>query len=230
MSPTESAYALLFASGLLGGFGHCTAMCGPIAAALSLCLHGDRRIAPHLLYNLGRIATYSLIGGAAGMAGSFLGIATGLGPVQKWVAIGTGLLVVLMGLAVGGWLPRLPSLAGTNGPSGRLLRLARFVRESGGHGVFFPLGLVLGFLPCGLVYAALLAAARAGMETQDPAGGFLRGFLAMALFGIGTVPSLLLVGKAVNLLGARMRRGLYRASSALVVVAGLVYIARAFRG
>ncbi len=230
MSPTESVYPLLFASGLLGGFGHCTVMCGPVATAFSLSLREKPPFGPHLLYNLGRITTYSLIGGASGTAGSLLGIAAGLGPFQKCVAIGTGLSVVIMGLALGGWLPRLRLLPGINGTPGLLDRLARLARGSGGPGVFFPLGLILGLLPCGLVYAALLAAARAGMDAGNPAGGFLRGFLAMALFGIGTIPALLLVGKAASLLGARMKRSLYRASAALVVLAGVVFIARAIRG
>ena len=229
MSPTEPVYPLLFASGLLGGFGHCAAMCGPVAAAFSLCVGEKRPFEPHLLYNLGRITTYSVIGGASGLAGSFLGVAARLAPFQKAVALGTGLLVVLMGLALGDWLPRFPFFSGKDGSSGLLKRLARLARESRGPGVFFPLGLILGFLPCGLVYAALLTAARAGMDAASPAVGFLQGFAAMALFGIGTIPSLLLVGKAASLLGPRMRRSLLRASAALVVLAGVVYIARALR-
>lgn len=230
MSPTESVYPLLFVSGLLGGFGHCTGMCGPVVGAFSLCLGERRQLPPHLLYHLGRVTTYSLIGGAAGLAGSFLGLAAGIGRFQNAVAIGAGLLVVLAGLALGGWLPRLRLPSGADDPPGLMGRIARFARESGGPGVFYPLGLILGFLPCGLVYAALLTAARAGMEADGPASGFLRGFLAMALFGAGTIPSLLLVGKAIGFLGLRMRKNLYRASAAMVVFAGAVFLVRAFRG
>jgi sulfite exporter TauE/SafE len=230
MSPTDSVYPLLFASGLLGGFGHCAGMCGPVVATLSLCLGDNRQFRPHLLYNLGRITTYSLAGGAAGLAGSFLGIASSLGPFQKAVALGAGLLVVLLGLALGGWLPRAGPFAGTGDPPRLLHRLARVAQESGGPGVFYPLGLILGFLPCGLVYAALMAAARAGMDAGSPAGGFLRGFLAMALFGAGTIPSLLIVGKAVGFIGVRMRKSLYRASAAMVVLAGVIFLARALTG
>jgi sulfite exporter TauE/SafE len=230
MLPTESVYPLLFASGLLGGFGHCAGMCGPVVAAFSLSLGERRQFRPHLLYNLGRATTYSLIGGAAGLAGSFLGVAASLAPFQKAVTLGTGLLVALLGLALGGWLPRFRPFSGTDDPPVLLRRLARFAREAGGDGVFYPLGLILGFLPCGLVYAALLAAARTGMDAGSPSGGFLRGFLAMALFGAGTTPSLLLVGKAVGFLGPRMRTGFYRASAAMVVLAGAVFVARALLG
>jgi sulfite exporter TauE/SafE len=230
MSPTEPVYPLLFASGLLGGFGHCSGMCGPIAATLSLCLAGKRQFGPHLLYNLGRITTYSLVGGVAGLAGSFLGIASSIGPIQRAVALGAGLLVVLIGLALGGWLPRSGPVAGAGDTPRILRRLACAVQEAGGTGAFYPLGLILGLLPCGIVYAALMAAARAGMDAGSPAGGFLRGFLAMALFGAGTIPSMLVVGKAVGFLGARMRKGLYRASAAMVVLAGVIFLVRALTG
>lgn len=227
MSPTESVYPLLFASGLLGGLGHCTGMCGPVVATFSLCLGEKSRSRPHLLYNLGRVTTYSLVGGAAGLAGSFLGVAASLAPFQKAVTLGAGLLVAFLGLSLGGWLPRFRHFSGTGDPPALLHRLARFSREAGGDGVFYPVGLILGFLPCGLVYAALLAAARAGMDAGSPSGGFLRGFLAMALFGAGTMPSLLLVGKAAGFLGPRMRKGFYRASAAMVVLAGAIFVARA---
>jgi sulfite exporter TauE/SafE len=52
----------------------------------------------------------------------------------------------------------------------------------------------------------------------------------MALFGAGTIPPLLLVGKAIGFLGLRMRKNLYRASAAMVVIAGAVFLARALRG
>jgi sulfite exporter TauE/SafE len=232
MQPTESIHLILFTSGLLGGFGHCSGMCGPVAVTFSLCLGERRQLLPHLLYSLGRVTTYSLIGGAAGLAGSFLGIASSLAPFQKAVATAAGLLVVAAGLHMGGWLPwaRPFPLADGGNPAGILHRAARFARDSGGEGVFFPLGLILGFLPCGLVYAALLAAARVGMEAQSHAGGFLGGFLAMAAFGAGTVPALLLVGKAAGFLGGRMRKNLYRAASVMVILAGAVFVARALTG
>lgn len=227
MPPTDSVFPLLFASGLLGGFGHCAGMCGPVVATFSLCMGEESRFRPHLMYNLGRVTTYSLVGGAAGLAGSFLGVAASLAPYQKAVALGAGTIVVFMGLALGGWLPRLGPVSGIGDPPVLLRRLARFARETGGDGVFYPLGLILGFLPCGLVYAAILAAARAGMDAGSPSGGFLRGLLAMALFGAGTMPSLLLVGKAAGFIGPRMRKGFYRASAAMVVVAGAFFVARA---
>ena len=229
MLRTESTFLLLFASGLLGGFGHCVAMCGPIAASFSF-LPGKRpALLPHLLYNLGRITTYSLIGGAAGLAGSVLGIASAFAPLQKAVAAGTGILIVLTGLWVGGWLPLPAKIAEGSGPPAIFSGAVRRVTEIRDSGAFFPLGMLLGLLPCGLVYAALLTSAREGMEAGSPAVGFLKGFLAMALFGAGTIPSLLALGTAVGFVGPRMKKGLYRASAALLVVAGALFVIRALR-
>ena len=76
MWPTESALGLVFATGLLGGLGHCIGMCGPLAASFALTLKGERPLAPLLLYNLGRVTTYALVGGAVGVAGSLAGVAS----------------------------------------------------------------------------------------------------------------------------------------------------------
>ncbi len=216
---TESTYPLLFASGLAGGIGHCVGMCGPLVAAFSFNRAESGGIRPHLLYHLGRITTYSMAGGVAGFTGSFLDVAAVVAPYQRVVLTATGVMIALAGLVLGGWLPGR-SAAARPGRPGFLDNAVRLLAGEGTAAAHFPLGLVLGFLPCGLVYAALLAAAREGMEAADHAGGFLRGFLVMALFGAGTVPALLVVGKAAGLLSARTRTGLSRLSAALVTAAG----------
>ncbi len=104
--------------------------------------------------------------------------------------------------------------------------MCRLLAGEGSAPAHFPLGLALGFLPCGLVYAALLAAAREGMEAGDHGEGFVRGFAVMALFGAGTVPALLAVGKAAGALSSRARAGLTRLSAALVAAAGTVLAVR----
>ena len=217
---TESTYPLLFASGLFGGIGHCVGMCGPLVAALSFNRAGDGGIRPHLLYHLGRVTTYSMVGGVAGFTGSFLDVAAVIAPYQRAVLTAAGILIALAGIVLGGWLPGGSAAVRPGGP-GPVARACRFLAGEGTAGAHFPLGLVLGFLPCGLVYAALLAAAREGMEAGDHGGGFLRGFLVMALFGAGTVPALLVVGKAAGALSVRTRTGLSRLSAAFVAVAGV---------
>ncbi|GAB4362632.1 MAG: sulfite exporter TauE/SafE family protein [Deltaproteobacteria bacterium] len=230
MTAAESPFLLLFLSGLAGGFGHCLGMCGPVVAAVSLSRPDPRSLRPHLLYHLGRILTYSLLGGAAAAAGSLAVVSVPIRPIQKGILAATGVAIILTGLSLsglfggrfrgddGGDLPR---------PFSRLLRM---VTESRGPGAFLPLGLLLGLIPCGLVYTALLTAAGIGMGSTPPAAAFLRGFSAMALFGLGTAPSLLLLGKAVGILGARRRLLLYRAAAALMVLAGILFVAKGLSG
>ncbi len=225
MWPTESTYPLLFVSGVLGGIGHCVGMCGPVVAAFSFNRAEGGSIRPHLMYHLGRVTTYSMVGGVAGFTGSFLDVAAVIAPYQRAVLTATGVLIALAGLVLGGWLPGGAAAARVGG-GGLIPKACRLLAGEGTAGAHFPLGLVLGFLPCGLVYAALLAAAREGMEAGDHGTGFLRGFLVMALFGAGTVPALLAVGKAAGAVSARTRAGLSRLSAALVAVAGIVLAVR----
>jgi sulfite exporter TauE/SafE len=88
--------------------------------------------------------------------------------------------------------------------------------------------MATGLLPCGLVYTALLSAARSGMEGDSPADGFVRGCLAMAAFGAGTFPALFLFGKVVAAAGPRLRGAMAKVAAALLVAAGVMYSARAF--
>ena len=227
---TDSVYLLLFGSGVLGGAGHCVGMCGPLVGGFALSLPDRRATAPHLLFNLGRMTTYAVAGGLLGLSGSFVRLAGLLAPYQKALMLAAGLLIVWMGLSVGGWLPGRRRVEGSGPLPGAFSRVLRRAAEAGGAGAAFPLGMATGLLPCGLVYTALLSAARAGMEGASRADGFLRGFLAMAAFGAGTVPALLLFGKTVGMAGARLRGRLEKLSAALLVAAGLVFAARSLLG
>lgn len=223
---TESTYLLVFTAGALGSFGHCVGMCGPLVAAFSLPLEKGRLLHANLLYHLGRVTTYGIIGGTTGITGSFVGVVPHIESFQKTVMTATGLLIGLTGLVLGGWVPalRLPDKeAGRYRIVGRVVRL---VSEGGNPGGFFPLGLLLGFLPCGLVYGALLSSARIGMEAGSHAEGFLAGSLMMVLFGAGTVPGLLIVAKTAGVLGTRLRARLYRAAAVVMIVVGVVFAVR----
>lgn len=224
---TESTYPLLFASGLVGGIGHCAGMCGPVVAAFAFNRAGDGTIRPQLLYHLGRVTTYSIVGGVAGFTGSFLDVSAAIAPYQRAVLAATGILIALAGLSLGGWLSRDPT-PGRPRAAGVFAKACRVLAGDGAPRAHFPLGLILGFLPCGLVYAALLAAAREGMESGGRGGGFLRGFLVMALFGAGTVPALIVVGKAAGALSVRARARYSRLAGALVAAAGMLLAVRGF--
>lgn len=212
MSPD---YSLAFFSGLVGGFGHCIGMCGPIVAAYTLGGQGEMRITPHLLYNAGRIITYTFIGALMGLGGSFVNTAGRLAGFQNGVAILAGLFMIVMGLGIAGLVP-LGKKASFG--QGLFTRLAGPVLEGGSELRFFPLGLLLGFLPCGLSWSIFAGAAATG--------DMVRGFLFTLSFGIATVPALLLFGIVVGWLSGRVRKLLYRLSGAVIVVMGVIFTLR----
>jgi hypothetical protein len=106
--------------------------------------------------------------------------------------------------------------------SARLVGLVRGLLEGGGPGRLYPVGLALGFLPCGASWTLFLAAAGTG----SMAGGLLLGLA----FGLGTVPALLAVGAAAAVIGARLRGALYRAGGVLVALLGLLFLLRGLSG
>jgi sulfite exporter TauE/SafE len=199
--------ASLAITGLVGGLTHCTAMCGPFVlsqvSARMEAVPAARMREWHRLtgaalvpYHLGRTTTYMALGAAGAALAGRLGDLAGL----RWLS--AALLAVAALLFVGYAIPRL-KLALPGGAaaetwwSGRVGRLARplFSAPVGGKG--YLLGLLLGFIPCGLLYAALAAAAATG----DP----LAGALGMAAFALGTLPNLLAVGLAGHVAGLRWR-------------------------
>ena len=229
MSSTDSLYLVFLVTGFTVGFGHCVGMCGPIVVSLSLNLKGRNVLIPHLLYNAGRVITYAILGGFAGTLGSFTILTSSILSLQKGVLIFAGILVLLMGLAMGGWIS-FGRIFG-DGDSSSSLFSKSFHRLSAARSpmVYLPLGLLLGLLPCGPVYTALIASARAGMAAQNAVQGFLSGMGLMLAFGIGTVPSLLLVGKLAGLGWIKSRHLFYKASSALMVLVGIYFIIQGIR-
>jgi len=207
------------ASGLLVGFGHCAAMCGPLVGSLALAaapLGARRSLAGQLAYHAGRLTTYALLGGVLGASGAAVNLAGRLAGLQDAVAIGAGVLLVLVGLSAAGLSTRLRLLEARL--SGRLSRLVRALLEGGGPGRLYPVGLALGLLPCGASWTAFLAAAGAGSLP----GGLL---LALA-FGAGTLPALTLVGAAATAAGVRLRGALFRLGGVLVMLLGVAFLLR----
>jgi len=224
MFSNESPYLLIFISGFLGGFGHCMGMCGPIVAAYALNPVKTNYL-PQLLYNLGRITTYSIIGGIMGLTGSFVGVIAPVENFQNILMGGIGICMIAMGLVVGGWLP-LPSITNKIGCTTTVGRMVKFVSETGSAGAFFPMGMILGFIPCGLSYTAFIAAAGAGVHAGSQAEGFIIGMSMLFLFGLGTLPALLLLGSLISVLGPQLRLKLYRASAFTMIVAGTLFLYR----
>jgi len=206
-------------AGLLGGFGHCSGMCGPLVAGMSLAVSNEEPrhgLASLAFYNLGRILTYSLLGGLMGLVGSFLNVAGQLVHLQNLALYASGAFMILMGLDIAGISTLLPFLEKR---AGAVTRLASRLGRPRSPLAFLPLGLALGLLPCGLSYTIMMAAA--GTTSAS------KGALTLLVFGLGTLPAMTTVGAVALLFGGRMRGWLYRAGGVLVALSGIYFI---FRG
>jgi hypothetical protein len=200
-------------------------MCGGIVAALAFSLPAERRgwvraALPYLLaYNAGRITSYALAGAAfGGLGAGALAALGGLKLAEAALSAIAGLFMVALGLYLAGWWRGLLRLEAAGGhlwrriqPLGRGLLPVRRVRHA------WALGLLWGWLPCGLVYSVLVWALAAG----SAAGGAL----LMTSFGIGTLPTLLALGTVASRVTAVLHRPAVRATAGLLVMAfGLVQL------
>jgi len=222
----ESAWIVMFLTGLAGGFGHCIGMCGPVVAAYSL---GEEKLRylHHVLYNLGRITTYVCMGAVVGLTGSFLVLTASIEKIQTVILVMAGVSVVVMGVAIGGWIPVRKSGRGDTWLASAIRRTMELFKGPRTAGTYYPMGIVLGFLPCGLTYTALLAAARAAMEADNHLAGMLLGASMLLFFGLGTAPALLFVGRVVNVLGVRFRDRLYKIASVIMILTGIYFVLNA---
>ncbi len=202
-----------FMIGFMGG-AHCLGMCGPIAFALPVRSTDRRvRLLKYLLYNAGRVATYSALGLLTGLAGQGLAMAG----LQQTVSIVAGLLIIVSVILVQdvfGWM----SGSMLNGIQKTVREAFRFYFRKSGWSPLFILGLLNGLLPCGMVYMALVASLAAG----DLLGG--AGF--MALFGLGTVPLMLAVSLMGTMLSAETRSLFHKAMPYVACVVAVLLIVR----
>ncbi|MCP5036119.1 MAG: sulfite exporter TauE/SafE family protein [Rhodobacteraceae bacterium] len=215
----EFSFLTAFIIGLFG-LTHCVSMCGGIVGTLDAGLGPDatssgRRIAYHLTYNGGRGLSYMIAGLLAGFLGS-LAATSSFGnaiPVGHLIA---GLMMIALGLYLAGLWRAITVLEGLGQHVWK--RIEPFGRQ------FFPvntapqafgLGLVWGWLPCGLVYSALTLA----MASASP----LQGAWIMAGFGLGTLPALMLAGAFAGALNQWVRRPLIRQTTGLIIVLFGIY-------
>jgi len=229
MSSTDSIYLVFLAAGFSVGFGHCIGMCGPIVASLSLGLKDRNRIAPHLLYNLGRTATYTALGAVMGISGSFTGLAARMAGFQKGVMLLAGVLIIVMGVAMTGFLSTHRLFSAEFFPTKLAARGFQKLSRSSSLPGYFLLGLLLGFLPCGPVYTALISSARSGMETGSPWTGALSGASIMLSFGLGTIPALLVVAKLTDLKWLKKRAVMYRIGGFMMIGAGIYFLVKGIK-
>ena len=220
-----------FLVGLAGGV-HCAAMCGGLVAAFNLPVAAaglpalpvrrgrSRGFLRQLGYSGGRITSYSLAGAIAGVAGS-LGLLYGRALTARIVLlVAANAMVVLLGLYLAGAGDTVAFLEKGGAAIWRLIaRAGARLSPAGTPLRAFAVGLVWGWIPCGLVYGVLATAVAAGS-----AG---RGAAVMAAFGLGTLPNLLVAGLAAEKLRRFTRRPRVRlAAGALVVLLGLAGFAR----
>lgn len=206
----ELSLTAAFLVGLLGG-GHCVGMCGGIVGAVTMTLPGSKPKWPFLLsYNLGRIGSYTLAGVVAGGIGASSFFLEQVLPIEKVLYALASLMLVLLGLYLAGiWrvLTRLEAVGGKLWqhiqPYSRRLLPVRTIAQS------LLLGMLWGWLPCGLVYSVLVAA----IATANP----LQGGLLMLAFGLGTLPTLLAMGMAAVRLKSLLQNPWFRRLSGLAI-------------
>ena len=216
----EFTLTAAFLAGLTGG-AHCAAMCGPLIGIA--CGPRVRWLRQALAYNAGRIASYCAAGaltGAMGAAG--LVLRGGPGTQQIMLAIMSAALILLAGYVAG-----ITALVRGIEAAGSVLwrriePCSRRFLPADTPARAFGLGLVWGWLPCGMVYVALIAA----LATADP----LHGALLMAAFGLGTLPNVLAIsawlGYATRLVKGRLARLIAAGAIAAVGVAGIARAAQ----
>ena len=195
--------AAMLGAGLASGV-HCVGMCGGIVAAFDtrVANFDAKKVVPirekaawrtRLAFNLGRLSSYAAAGAAAGTLGA-AAYASGVLPAQETLQVAANAMLVLVGLYLAGAGRLLARFEALGMPLWRRLQpLASRLLPARNPAQAYAAGLVWGWLPCGMVYAALAAATFSG--------GAARGALAMAAFGLGTLPFLL----AAGWLAARLR-------------------------
>jgi hypothetical protein len=219
ISDFTTSYGLLvslFLAGLIGGFTHCAGMCGPFVLAQTQNDFNLKRLRGILLlpYHLGRMMTYI---GLAILFSSLINLAFLFSDARALV---TALLLMLAGLLflvsafpafgkIFPWVVQLP----TKSPFGFISNLSGRLVASPGIFQKFILGILLGFMPCGLVISALMAAATA---TSPLKAGF-----AMAVFALGTMPALILVGLGGNIFKYKYPRLSLRFSQGAMTLSAL---------
>ena len=203
-----------FLFGLLGSF-HCVGMCGAIALALpGAGGPRGRYVAGRVLYNLGRITTYALLGGVAGALGQGLRLAGW----QQSLSLLSGGVILLLVATPERYLGRAAAFFDLDVVLLKVKsRLAYFYQQPS-LGALYATGLLNGLLPCGLVYLALAGA----LSAPGVAGAVAY----MALFGLGTLPLMLALSLSGQLVPLRWRGRLRRAVPVLATVLAGLFIVR----
>ena len=194
---------------------HCVGMCGPLSLALPTArLSKTKKFISLLAYQFGRIITYSIIGLVFGLAGRSIYIAG----YQQGFSIVMGVLVLTLALLYFiqkrtihlSFLNRFYQSVQTI--------IIRLLKSSKGASGFLLMGMANGLLPCGMVYIALAATLSLSQISES--------VLFMALFGAGTLPAMMIVGYAGQLIKPDIRRYFQKAVPVFIAMMGVVLILR----
>jgi uncharacterized protein len=200
-----------FMVGLLGSL-HCVGMCGPIAFALPLDRSSwSSKMSGNVLYNLGRLITYALLGVFFGL----IGLSFSLAGWQQGISIAAGVLLIVSVLfpvnlsAKWGFLYRFVSLVKQ--------RLSQLFKRSSLLNLF-SIGLLNGLLPCGLVYVAIFGAIASGTVVDAV-------FYMMA-FGLGTIPLMFVTAMVGDMISISVKNKFRRFVPIMIIIIGLLFILR----
>ncbi len=200
--------------GLMGSF-HCAGMCGPIAIALPL--HGNtvpQKIFGGALYNIGRTITYGVMGAIFGMLGQGVEM---IGFQQK-ISVIMGVLMIVSVLFPALFKNQYSMDKSWFSFVGKLKKSIGQMFSIRSFSSLFTIGLLNGLLPCGLVYMAIAGAIGTG--------GVVLGSLYMILFGLGTIPMMLSISLAGNVMSLAVRNKINKFIPVLVIIVGIFFILR----
>jgi sulfite exporter TauE/SafE len=209
--------------GLAGGT-HCIVMCGGVVGALSAGMPEAVRARPLaqlrylLLYNAGRIASYAAAGAIGGGIGALADRIDALRGAQIGLRFFAGAIMLAAGLYLAGAFRRFASIEKVGAPVWRHIQpiAARLLPVRSGWGAL-GLGALWGWMPCGMVYAAVALAVSSG----STAGGAA----TLVAFGVGTLPALLTMGAFAGALARAARRVWVRRGAGVAIAAfGLVHL------
>ncbi len=199
--------------GIIGSF-HCAGMCGPLALAIPLNrISRETHILSAVVYNVGRLFTYALLGALFG----FLGFGLAFWGLQRWVSIGMG-IIMIAGVVFPFLLRRFnvesyvdKGLVTIKGHLGRLFAFQTYT-------AVFLIGFLNGLLPCGLVYIALAGA----VVSNGPTAGAVW----MFAFGLGTIPVMLSIPLLGNFISLNFRKTVRKIIPFVIIAIGVMFILR----
>ncbi len=204
---------------IIGFFGslHCIGMCGPIVLALPSSASSSRSfINGRVLYNLGRVFTYAVLGLIFGLVGRRIYMFG----FQQVVSISLGVIIILWLVLPASVKNKVRSFTGFNRFTVKLknLFMPLFKKRSGAS--LFLIGVLNGFLPCGFVYMGIAGAV--AVSTASP----LNGMLFMVFFGFGTVPAMLGTSIAGNFINFNFKRKFAKLVPVFAVLLAVIFLLR----